>query len=117
MPGPRRGRSLILPRTAQNRDADQNPRQFATVSNRRHRHPTIEPHQPTPTTGSPITGPGRLVFIAMQLGLFGVYLGSSSAPGVGKSARGVSTSARPFSGARTGETGQKTGQTGGRTAR
>ena len=58
-----------------------------------------------------------LVFITVQLGLFGVYLGSSSAPGVGKSARGVSTSARPFSGARTGETGQKTGRTGGRTAR
>jgi hypothetical protein len=70
-----------------------------------------------PTAGSLITGPGRLVFIAVQQGLFGVYLGSSSAPSVGKSARGVSTSARPFSGARTGETGQKTGRTGGRTAR
>jgi hypothetical protein len=62
-----------------------------------------------------------LVFIAVQQGLFGVYLGSSSAPSVGKSARGVSTSARLFSGARTGETGQKTGRktgrTGGRTAR
>jgi hypothetical protein len=134
---PATGRQPDPPAKGSNRDAGQNPRHFAKVSNRRHRHSTIEQHQPTRPPDLPhwawetglltvhvaayltaallVLSPVRaLVFIAVQQGLFGVYLGSSFAPSVGP---GREHERAALSGARTGETGQKTGRTGGRTAR